>query len=116
MTKHIRQDIQILRGLAVLGVILFHVNPVLFRHGYLGVDIFFVISGFLLMPIITRIFSPPHSLHTQVHELFRFFTNRIFRLAPAAGVNNRVIGVALEAATAAGDVIRVLLEPGVMQG
>ena len=36
--------------------------------------------------------------------------------APAAGVNNRVIGYALEAATAAGDVIRVLLEPGVMQG
>lgn len=36
--------------------------------------------------------------------------------APAAGVNNRVIGVALEAAAAAGDVVRVLLEPGVMQG
>ena len=36
--------------------------------------------------------------------------------APGAGVNNRVIGIALEAATAAGDVIRVLLEPGVMQG
>ena len=35
---------------------------------------------------------------------------------PAAGVNNRIIGFALEAAAAAGDVIRVLLQPGVMQG
>lgn len=36
--------------------------------------------------------------------------------APAAGVNNRVIGVALDAATAAGDLIRVLLSPGSVQG
>ena len=36
--------------------------------------------------------------------------------APAAGVNNRVVGVNLDAASAAGDVVRVLLEPGVMQG
>lgn len=36
--------------------------------------------------------------------------------APAAGVNNRVIGLAMEAASAAGDVIRVLLSPSVMQG
>jgi hypothetical protein len=41
---------------------------------------------------------------------------RAVTAAPAAGVNNRVAGVALEAASAAGDVIRVLLEPGVMQG
>ena len=36
--------------------------------------------------------------------------------APAAGVNNRIIGVALDAATAAGDQIRVLLSPGSIQG
>ncbi len=36
--------------------------------------------------------------------------------APAAGSNARVVGFALEAATAAGDVIRVLLSPCVMQG
>lgn len=36
--------------------------------------------------------------------------------APAAGVNNRVIGVALDAASAAGDFIRVLLSPGSVQG
>ena len=36
--------------------------------------------------------------------------------APAAGVNNRMIGLALDAAVAAGDQIRVLLSPGLMQG
>jgi hypothetical protein len=36
--------------------------------------------------------------------------------APAAGTNNRVIGLALDAAVAAGDVIRVLLSPGSVQG
>ena len=36
--------------------------------------------------------------------------------APAAGVNNRHIGIALDAAVAAGDIIRVLLSPGSVQG
>ncbi|WP_310627055.1 capsid cement protein [Limnohabitans sp.] len=36
--------------------------------------------------------------------------------APAAGVNNRIIGFADEAATAAGDVIRFVIEPGLIQG
>lgn len=36
--------------------------------------------------------------------------------APAAGVNNRIIGFADETATAAGDVIRFMIEPGLMQG
>lgn len=36
--------------------------------------------------------------------------------APAAGTNNRIIGIAMEAAAAAGDIIRVLLSPGSVQG
>ena len=36
--------------------------------------------------------------------------------APAAGVNNRHVGIALDAAVAAGDIIRVLLSPGSVQG
>lgn len=36
--------------------------------------------------------------------------------APAVGVNNRIIGFADEAASAAGDVIRMMIEPGLMQG
>lgn len=36
--------------------------------------------------------------------------------APAAGTNNRIVGIALEAAAAAGDVVRVLVSPGTFQG
>ncbi|QDL55927.1 capsid cement protein [Rhodoferax aquaticus] len=41
---------------------------------------------------------------------------RAVTAAPAAGVNNRIIGVADESATAAGDVIRFVIEPGSVQG
>lgn len=41
---------------------------------------------------------------------------RAVAAAPATGVNNRVIGYPLETAAAAGDIIRVMLAPGVMQG
>ena len=47
-----RKDIQILRGLAVTSVMFFHFNSKLFENGYIGVDIFFVISGFLISNII----------------------------------------------------------------
>ena len=43
-------------------------------------------------------------------------TGRAVTAAPAAGTNNRIIGVAIETAAAAGDVIRVLLAPGSFQG
>jgi hypothetical protein len=43
-------------------------------------------------------------------------SGRAVAAAPAAGVNNRVLGTALDAATAAGDVIRVLLQQGSIQG
>jgi hypothetical protein len=43
-------------------------------------------------------------------------SGRAVAAAPAAGVNNRMLGTALDAATAAGDVIRVLLQQGSIQG
>jgi len=49
-TTKYRQDIQVLRGLAVLAVVVFHANETLFPFGYLGVDVFFVISGFVVTP------------------------------------------------------------------
>ena len=55
-TKY-RRDIQVLRGLAVLAVVLFHAKESHFPLGYLGVDVFFVISGFVVTPVIMQIFT-----------------------------------------------------------
>ena len=47
-----RKDINGLRAIAVLSVVLFHFEPELVKGGFVGVDIFFVISGFLMTSIV----------------------------------------------------------------
>jgi peptidoglycan/LPS O-acetylase OafA/YrhL len=83
-TKY-RNDIQALRGVAVLAVLLFHAFDTIFPKGYLGVDVFFVISGFVVTPLILRIFTgaSPQSVYK---ELRAFYRRRFFRLAPALTV------------------------------
>ena len=49
MKMKFRQDINAFRAIAVLGVVLFHFNPAWLPGGFAGVDIFFVISGYLTM-------------------------------------------------------------------
>ena len=69
------RELQGLRAFAVLLVIGFHLKPDLISKGYLGVDIFFIISGFL----ITRIL-----LNQQIETtLSRFYLNRLKRIYPA---------------------------------
>ena len=75
-----RQDIQVLRGIAVSGVFLFHLLPDHFPSGYLGVDVFFVISGFLLTPSIEKIFSARGEKRKTL--LKSFYLRRFFRLTP----------------------------------
>lgn len=58
-----------LRGLAVILVILYHYKVKIFEFGYLGVDIFFVISGFLITAKIQENFNK--------HE--KHFSERIFK-------------------------------------
>lgn len=67
----IRQDIQFLRGLAVLTVVLFHFQVHFFQNGFLGVDIFFVISGFLMAKLYDK------------GTIFDFYKRRLDRLYPA---------------------------------
>src|SRR5690554_4037257 len=72
-----RRDIQLLRGVAVLLVVIFHADIGIARHGYLGVDIFFVVSGFLITTIILR------DLSLRNFSFASFYLRRAKRLLPA---------------------------------
>ncbi len=66
-----------LRGTAVLAVMLYHVSRDLLPGGYLGVDIFFVISGYLIMSIAMD------GINRGNFSLWRFYSDRLGRLVPA---------------------------------
>lgn len=72
-----RRDIDGLRAIAVLSVIGFHAFPSWFPGGFVGVDIFFVISGYLISNIIIR------ELETDCFSISRFYSRRIKRIFPA---------------------------------
>lgn len=69
-----REDIQGLRGLAIFFVLIFHFFPSFLPKGFLGVDLFFVISGYL----ITKIF-----FKKKENLFFDFFYKRLHRIAPS---------------------------------
>ncbi|EFO83912.1 hypothetical protein CRE_14834 [Caenorhabditis remanei] len=71
-----RQDIQCLRGLAIIFVLSFHLAPNLFVNGFLGVDIFFVISGFLMAKSLTNMNL------LDIHQLLLFYYRRFRRILP----------------------------------
>lgn len=79
-----RNDIQILRGLAVLSVVFYHAAPEKFGSGFMGVDIFFVISGYLVAPMIMRAVSADIKMKKPRYLAIRqFYIRRFFRLAPS---------------------------------
>ncbi len=72
-----RPDIDGLRALAILLVIVFHAFPKFLRGGFIGVDIFFVISGYLITSIIIR------GQNQGSFSLLEFYSRRIKRIFPA---------------------------------
>jgi peptidoglycan/LPS O-acetylase OafA/YrhL len=76
-SSRFRYDINALRALAILGVIVFHFNSNWLAGGFAGVDVFFVISGFLMTRIIFR------GLEQNNFKLFAFYVARVNRIIPA---------------------------------
>ncbi|WP_375575973.1 acyltransferase family protein [Paracidovorax oryzae] len=72
-----RKEIDGLRALAVLPVILFHAGFAAFSGGFVGVDIFFVISGYLITTIIVE------EMDKGKFSLPSFYERRIRRILPA---------------------------------
>jgi peptidoglycan/LPS O-acetylase OafA/YrhL len=76
--RDLRPDIQALRAVAVSIVVAFHLRPDLLPGGFVGVDVFFVISGFLITRHLVE--HPP----TNASGLLAFWGRRIRRLLPAS--------------------------------
>ncbi len=76
-SERYRPDIDGLRAIAVMLVVNFHAFPEAMRGGFIGVDIFFVISGFLITGIIAR------EIDEQRFSLVGFYNRRIRRIFPA---------------------------------
>ncbi len=72
-----RADIDGLRAVAVLAVLFYHAKFAGFSGGYVGVDVFFVISGYLITGIIWQ------QLHTDRFSIAHFYERRIRRIFPA---------------------------------
>ena len=74
-----RPDVEGLRGVAVLAVVLFHAGLGGVGGGFVGVDVFFVISGFLITGLLVR-----EHTSTGTIRLSAFYARRVRRLLPAA--------------------------------
>ncbi|MEX1295708.1 MAG: SGNH hydrolase domain-containing protein [Candidatus Limnocylindrales bacterium] len=77
--SYFRKDVEGLRAVAILAVLLFHVGVPYFDGGFVGVDVFYVISGFLITGLLLR-----EGERSGKVDLLRFYARRMRRLLPAA--------------------------------
>lgn len=75
-----RTDINALRAIAVIGVLWFHFSPMALPGGFVGVDVFFVISGYLMTAIIIK------ELKDKNFSTLNFYKARFKRITPALSV------------------------------
>lgn len=77
MSQKFRYDINGLRAYAVVTVVLFHFGILGFSGGFIGVDVFFVISGFLMTSIVVK------GVENNKFSLLQFYLSRAIRIIPA---------------------------------
>lgn len=77
LIRHYRPDIDGLRAIAVISVFLHHLNPSLLPGGFIGVDVFFVISGYLITGQISE------EIRGDIFSIRQFYQRRINRIIPA---------------------------------
>ncbi len=75
-----RSEIDGLRAIAIISVIIFHIDKNILKGGFLGVDIFFVISGYLITSILYD------DLVNNKFSFKKFYIHRITRLVPMISV------------------------------
>ncbi|HEX8004586.1 MAG TPA: acyltransferase family protein [Mycobacteriales bacterium] len=80
-TPGFRADVEGLRAVAVVAVVLFHAGVPAVAGGYVGVDVFFVLSGFLITGLLWR-----EARETGRVDFARFYARRVRRLLPAAAL------------------------------
>lgn len=85
--QNFRWDIQGLRAIAVLCVVVFHIVPESLPGGFIGVDMFFVISGYLIMGQIWK------GINKGSFSLYEFYCRRVKRLFPALFVTLLVTSI-----------------------
>lgn len=78
VADHYRSDVDGLRAIAVSTVVLYHLQSGLAPGGYVGVDVFFVISGFLIFRLVWE------QLEGQRFSVREFYVRRVLRLLPAS--------------------------------
>jgi peptidoglycan/LPS O-acetylase OafA/YrhL len=97
-----RPDIDGLRALAVVAVVLFHAEIPGFSGGFVGVDVFFVISGYLITQLLTGSMGKPRRLW-----LTDFYVRRARRILPALFATSLVVTVAAVAILLPWDLARL---------
>ena len=73
-SRQYRQDLDVIKGLSIIAVVLFHLGIV--KSGYLGVDVFFVVNGFLIVPSLLQ------KIESGSFSYLDFIKKRMMRLAP----------------------------------